>query len=527
VPPATTNIVSPADTPSTTIAARRTCLLLTALLWWFAGQRFGLFALAWIAFIPFLWAATSLTSPWARWKYGYATGTISYILINWWIVVAVTRGAPMIGAPQGMGTVLGVVAIVLIGLIQGVGVGLVAVAWQPGSAWARKAPWRLPLIIALLWYLFETIRSSTPLAHGWGALAFSQWRDTALLQCVSLIGQHGLSALCVWFAASLALWLRRDDAPAHLWRAPVLVFVALHVWGAWQLNRFDSRTATARPLRLLLVQTEISSMRKNDEKAPGPSPFAQAYGLTRQHLAENGGRGAFDLVLWPETTVSVFTEPLQVTSSPLAPQQQGQKNAIRMQGMEARSIESLCRDFDVSVLTGANNPDSGRELYNMAILAAPDGRVVANSKQRLVPFGERAPFGDSLPLLNRFAPVPPVAPGKQSDPLPLRVAWRAEPVRVGSLICFESCFPDPARQLRRGGAQMLTILTNDEWFSGTDAPWEHAAMAAVRAVESRVPVVQSANGGYALVVDACGRFLVKSPPGVARALPATVNIEAF
>ncbi len=53
----------------------------------------------------------------------------------------------------------------------------------------------------------------------------------------------------------------------------------------------------------------------------------------------------------------------------------------------------------------------------------------------------------------------------------------------------------------------MFVLTNDEWFSGTEAPWQHAAMTAVRAVENRVPVVQAANGGYAVAVDAKGRFL--------------------
>ncbi len=53
------------------------------------------------------------------------------------------------------------------------------------------------------------------------------------------------------------------------------------------------------------------------------------------------------------------------------------------------------------------------------------------------------------------------------------------------------------------------MLTNDEWAGGTSAPWEHAAMAALRAVENDAPVAQAANGGHSFAVDRRGRFMVK------------------
>jgi len=499
---------------------RYACLALTGVLWWLGAQQPGWFALGWIALAPFLWAASSLP-PRARWKYGYLTGIAGYALINWWIVVAVTRGAPMIGAPPAVGTFLGAVGVLLIGLIQGTQVGLIALAWQPHHRLIQRTPWLLPLGIALLWYVLETLRSSTPLAHSWGALAFTQWRDTALLQSVSLMGQHGLSALCVWFAASLALWLRHPQAPAHLWRGPVLAFVALHAWGAWRLWSYDRSTPGRQELRVLLVQTSVSSLRKNQEGGRTISPFAQAYQLTRNQLVDGGARkGKYDLVLWPETTVSLLTAAMQ--PSPLAVSQN--KNSILIRGGAARTISELCREFGVSLLTGANNDGSSSELYNLAVLVAPDGGAMATAKQRLVPFGERAPYVDYLPFLGRLAPQPAVVPGTQSEPLPLRLPGRSTPVSVGSLICFESCFPDPARQQRRDGAQLFAVVTNDEWFGGTNAPWEHAAMAAVRAVENGVPVVQAGNGGYSFLVDPCGRFVVKSSFGMAQAIPVTVPL---
>ena len=102
-------------------------------------------------------------------------------------------------------------------------------------------------------------------------------KEAAFLQSAYLLGQHGLSALCVWFAASLALWLRWEysaRAPL-LWRAPVAVFLLLHVWGAWRIWQYD-QAAHAR-LGVLLVATNISSLDKNRD---GQSHFSAAWNAT-------------------------------------------------------------------------------------------------------------------------------------------------------------------------------------------------------------------------------------------------------
>ncbi len=57
---------------------------------------------------------------------------------------------------------------------------------------------------------------------------------------------------------------------------------------------------------------------------------------------------------------------------------------------------------------------------------------------------------------------------------------------------------------------MLVIITNDEYFKGTNAPWEHATMAVMRAAENQIPVAQVSNGGYTLLIDSQGRILHQS-----------------
>jgi apolipoprotein N-acyltransferase len=463
--------------------------LLTPLLWWLAGQGWGGFALGWIALIPLLYAIRDLP-PRARFKLGYLIGWISYALINWWILPTIIKSSPVIGAPPVVGAVLGVLAVTIIALGHGLQVAFIALLWETRARSFQKMPWLLPITIALIWGILDWTRSLGPLAHTWGALAYTQWRDTAFLQSVAWAGQHGLSTLCAWFAASIALWMARRDSFTWpvLWRAPLLGFAALHLWGFWVLK---VPQPGSQSLRVLVVQTDISALDKN--RGFGEAPLQQAIRLTREYFSS--AAQPIDLVVWPETVLNYRRFGPQ--STPV--------------GLEWTEISNLSRELQTPILSGAlgrTASQKGEEIINEALLTLPDGQHISSSKRRLVPFGERAVGGEIWPFLNRLAPDPPIALADDIRVLPLQQSTQTlSTLFIGSVICFESCFPSPATQLKSQGARALFVLTNDEWFSGTEAPWQHAAMAAVRAVENRVPVVQAANGGYAVAVDAQGRFI--------------------
>jgi apolipoprotein N-acyltransferase len=486
---------------------------------WLAGQQPGFFALGWIALTPLFWAITGLNSR-SRWRLGYLIGWCTYALCNWWIVPAIIKGGGLIGAGPLLGALLGILAVTLIGLIHGLQVAIVARLWDPAAAWSRRRPWLLPLVAALVWTLCDALRSQSALAHSWGALGYTQWRDTALLQTAAILGQHGLTALCVWFAASMALWLRQlegeldGDRRATLWRLPVLVFIVLHGVGTIRLWNYDRRNvAQAQSVNILAVQTDVPSLAKNrTSTAYEETPFGQAETLTSRYFAAHRDP-AVDLVLWPETTSDIWRR--SATSAALRDDRRG---------WEMVALDRLAQTHRVAILTGATSSTAQRELFNEALLVRPEGTEGHIAKNRLVPFGERAPFSEWLPFLSHFAPEPPMVAGTNDEPMLLR-SGAAHPIKIGTLICFESCFGNPARELCHNGADLLVTLTNDEWCAGTNAPWDHAVMSAMRAVENGVPVVQVANGGYTAVFDPCGRFVYKSPFGQRLAVPATVMFK--
>src|SRR5260370_12040154 len=77
---------------------------------------------------------------------------------------------------------------------------------------------------------------------------------------------------------------------------------------------------------------------------------------------------------------------------------------------------------------------------------------------------------------------------------------------VGPLICYEGIFPgavvDPAR---RPG--WLLNITNDAWYGFSSGPFQHFAIARVRAIEQGLPLVRAANNGISGVFDPYGRVV--------------------
>ncbi len=469
---------------TTTIShrARRFCLIASALLWW-SALAWGIFPFAWFALAPLLWATRDLT-PRSAATYGWKCGVLAFWLINWWIVATITRGAPLIGQSPVVGVLLAIVAVSIIAMIHALQV--LAALWT----WRRiELKWLSALAFAVVWTIGEWVRTQTSMAHSWGALAFSQWRDLALLQIVSPFGQHALSALCAWCSAmwALAFWQEKARRKYLQLAWPICVLLLCHLWGAWRL----STAASTRTLPVLVVQTDVSGL----DKATGQeSSAAQAMRLTTMALDELKAAPNLpmpQLMMWPEGTINV------------------RKSGAGLSGTDALRLGSLVRQSGVPLLTGAGvrqNVD-GRDLFrNDALLMDSDERFARRGKTRPVPFGERALFGDYLPFLNALAPDPQVEIAPYEGPLRLRTPVGA--LQIGSAICFESAFPEPSLSNTRSHSQrgdLLAILTNDKWFQSTEAPREHAAMAIVRAVENGVAVVQAANGGQSLAVDRYGR----------------------
>ncbi len=331
---------------------------------------------------------------------------------------------------------------------------------------------------AALFTCFEFLRSRVPLAFPWGLLGASQYRELFLIQIADWGGIFAVSFLVALVNyAAFSFVATRKKAPLLL---AFLCLLGAYFYGVFRLETPFSGASQ----KLGLIQGNISQDLKWDK-----GNLKETLHKYRA-LSERALRKGAEILVWPETAVPAYlsqTHPL------------------------LRKISSWVAKIKRPLILGAPRlvEKDGRFLvYNSLFLLQADGTLAdVYDKERLVPFGEFVPFEKEVPWLRKFA----VASGEYSpgeDDTPLRLKEGRE---FGALICFESIFPDLARERVKEGATLLLVATNDAWFGTTAGPYQHFVQAVFRAVETRRYLVRVANTGISGLIDPWGRILVKTP----------------
>lgn len=274
------------------------------------------------------------------------------------------------------------------------------------------------------------------------------------------------------------------------------VFLLLTCLGGYSVLRYQQIASEATAAET----TYLSTVQGNIEQSMKWSPTQKEktveryLSLSAQALA---GEEKPDLLVWPETAL------------PFYPAREPLMNRVR----------TFIRKNEVRVLTGSPyftvNPQQQESVsyYNSALLLNRSGRLSGRyNKQHLVPFGEYIPLRTYLWFLKPIVElIGDFTPGDSFTPLD------AEKIQVGVLICFESIFPDIARQEVFEGANLLVNLTNDAWYGRSSAPYHSWAMTVFRAVENRRSLVRAANTGISGFVSPEGEVHKETPLFTAQA----------
>jgi apolipoprotein N-acyltransferase len=150
-------------------------------------------------------------------------------------------------------------------------------------------------------------------------------------------------------------------------------------------------------------------------------------------------------------------------------------------------------------------------LYNSALATNGKGEVTSRyDKEYLLAFGEYLPFGDTFPILYDWSPNSgKFSSGTSLEPL-LIEDKAGQTHKVTTLICYEDILPgftNAAVRASGGESELLVNMTNDAWFGDSSEPWEHLALAQLRAIEHRRYLVRSTNSGVSAIVDPVGRVM--------------------
>ncbi len=345
-----------------------------------------------------------------------------------------------------------------------------------------------PLAFAGAWGLAELARGFVLTGFPWNLFAYV-WVDpwglfAAPMQLAAYLGAYGLTVVTVLIAGLPVLITTR-----WRWRGPAAAAVALVlVWAAGtarltQAHSVQALEAMVPGVWLRLVQPSIPQGLKWDG--------AQRLAHFRQHLmlsAEPAGVQP-TAIIWPETATPFFLEH------------------------EPGALDALGR-LDTGALWLIGTPrrtatPTGLQFANGLVALDPEATTVLASydKAHLVPFGEYVPF-------SRWLPIERIAGGGSAGgftpgPGPRTLRLDTLPP-VGPLICYEVLFPGQVIDATDRPSWLLN-LTNDAWYGESAGPYQHWAIARLRAVEEGLPLVRSANNGISGIVDPFGRIIARLP----------------
>lgn len=455
-----------------------------------SAAAFPSWDLGWLAFVG--WVPLILCVREARLReaagLGYAAGLAFYLATVWWVVNTMTTYG-------GMPLALSLVALVLLcAILAGY---TAAFTWLLAVGRQRLAiPEGLtPLLAAALWTALEFLRTHLFSGFPWALLGYTQYRQPSVRLLAAAIGVYGISALVVLVNAALAgiivsLLRRRAGDTGWAWHALLVGLVALGTLG---YARGMWRDVTGGPpIRVGVLQGNIDQSVKWDRRHQGRT--LEIY----ERLARLAAAERPALIVWPETALPFF---------------------LRREPELGPRVQRLVADTGVPMLIGS--PDAGEDglLYNTAFFLGPDGTVLGRyDKRHLVPFGEYVPLQRVFFFLHRLVTgIGDFGWGR------VATVFQAAGHRFSVMICYEVIFPAEVREFTRAGAEFLVNITNDAWFGRSGAPYQHLAMAAMRAVENGSYLVRAANTGVSAIVAPTGAIIAATPLFVETHVVGTIH----
>lgn len=446
--------------------------------------------LCWVAIAPLLFALIRAGrafegQSWPAFKrgflLGFAGGAVYYAGSCYWVYEVM----------HNYGGISGVVAVLIMfafclaaGSAEALFGGLLTLVASRRN-WGARA-----LVLApFFWVAMEFVYRLKVWSFPWDLLGTALVDNFALSRIATLTGTFGLSFEIMLVNAAFASAFLGPRRRRMLVLASCILLCGVLETGRYFEPPPASSLGTAR-----LVQHNVSL----DQRWTAESFERTLAELEKLSVPQPNelmpGEPLPDLILWPESPTPLFDNDLRVHTA----------------------LSSIAQQAHTYVLAGTLGVPHGggdsEEVYNSAQLVAPNGDWVGRyDKIHLVPFGEYVPykgFFDLLHLKKLVRQVGNFLPGTE------RVVLPVHSYKIGTMICYESTYPDEVREFAANGATLLINISNDGWFGDNPAPFQSLRMARMRAIENQRWVLRATNTGITASIDPFGRIVQQAQRNV-------------
>lgn len=433
----------------------------------FAFPPFGLWPLALAGGAFLCWLGWRLP-PGSSFRYGFLLGLIQGAGQIYWIINVLTDYGrlPWILALPVLALLVAYLAAyhgLFVWLLSWLRLRNVSPLIIAPAAWAALEWARIHLFTGFPWLLLGNAFTATP----------------AMIQSVELWGVCGLSAAAMFTAALLAMAVGAGGpGPARRALAgglAILILAGGYWWGSLRQEAVHTAMSQAPTLTVSVVQGNLPIEDLNNP--------AKHMGTVKKQLALSRGQAGKVkkrpwLVVWPESGAPFY---------------------FLNDARPTLAVLSGAGELGAGILTGtwgSVKADGKYRPTNRMWLVKPGGQPGGYyDKAHLVPFGEYVPLAKILFFVRAIAAL-----GLDSHPGPEGHTIEFEGVPLGPLVCYESIFPELARQQRLSGARLIVNQTNDAWFGRTGASAQHLSHLVLRSVENRLAAARAANSGISCFV---------------------------
>ncbi len=445
------------------------------------------YQMVFIAFLPLL-LALKRGSPFEAFRLGFFAGCAFFALLLWWIgpTISTYGNLPLWAAWPVVGLLVCYLALYF-------GIWSLAAAYTFGNARTHACVHLSALaVLPAWWVLLEWVRGHFLSGFPWGSLAYCLAEQAPLIQSAEIWGIYGLGFFIVFvnvlFHWAVESFLKKRFVQAiSCFVAAAATLSVLYSWGNGRIGDIEYAQKGSTRVQAAAIQASVPQYLKW-EPSYQESTIEKYIELTSQALKKMDD-DTFRLVVWPETAAPFYF-------------QEG--------GPFSKKVLAFAEREKIMLLFGSPSyvRGSGNDVsyLNSAYLVSPEGKVVSRyDKRHLVPFGEYMPWGWVTSWAKKFLPTAgEFVPGNSPAPL------CSEKICIGTLICFESIFPNLAAESVVTGSNILAVITNDAWFGDTGAPYQHEAMAIFRAVENRRWLIRAANTGLSSIIAPWGQRVAAS-----------------
>ena len=432
--------------------------IVSGLLLGLAYPPFNFGFLAWVAFIPLFYSISKEKKISQKLLFAFIACLVSnLIILNW------------MGLNSGTSVVISIISYLALSLY-------LTVFWMAFIISIHFIPKKMELIlIPFSWIFFvEFLRNIGPLAGPWMNLSLTQSGYIRIIQLAS-IETHTISFFVILF--NLILYKYFVDKKTVFLKYFILMLFSILLFGSYNVNHQNNRLIETS-VNISIGQPSIFP----DEKW-NPNLRLRNLAIMDSLLTKSLEDDA-DVIVWPEVAITSFLA-------------NNAYDRIRYQ-------EKLSDTYLITGIPERKYIDDKNKSFNSSIILKPDGSFDTYQKIFLVPFAEYVPFFKSwINKMNQFDDIGSFTPGSDYK------VFDIKDFKASILICYDSSSPQIVKNMVNNGAEILFIITNDSYV-GQFMPYQHFELARLRAVEQRVPVIQSANTGISGIILPSGKVVYSS-----------------